>query len=399
MLTMGRLALILTASVVVISSLSATANGGKPDEAATIVARFGIVTDVHYADADPAGTRHYRDSLPKIRHAVRHMSREECQFVVELGDFKDTNAGHNCTRAPSAECTRLTLGYLRRIERAFRRSFRDGPRYHLLGNHEVDVLNQTQVIDRERDGPVLARGPWPGVYSFSPASLSAGSMNLLGVGPSSHPLRFIALNGDFTADGTPWQQLDFPPDGNAEKWNDAHVPPDQLSWLATQLDAAAAASQRVIVFVHYRLDGGPSGPAGHGLGPPLDPGHKPVIDNCSLRNAAAVRQVLEVRHPGLVLATFSGHDHIPDPPWTKVDASSPVYWTHAAMVEGSWRAVGGRINNAYSVVEVSMDCTVTVRGYGNATSSARLAGPPGCNLSSGPALGDFSGAAASRVAP
>ena len=27
---------------------------------------FGIITDVHYADADPAGTRIYRDSLPKV---------------------------------------------------------------------------------------------------------------------------------------------------------------------------------------------------------------------------------------------------------------------------------------------------------------------------------------------
>ena len=27
---------------------------------------FGIVTDLHYADANPSGTRIYRDSLPKV---------------------------------------------------------------------------------------------------------------------------------------------------------------------------------------------------------------------------------------------------------------------------------------------------------------------------------------------
>jgi hypothetical protein len=33
-----------------------------------------------------------------------------------------------------------------------------------------------------------------------------------------------------------------------------------MEWLAEQLEAAKAAEQKVIVFVHYRLDGGPGGP-------------------------------------------------------------------------------------------------------------------------------------------
>ena len=32
-----------------------------------------------------------------------------------------------------------------------------------------------------------------------------------------------------------------------------------MEWLAEQLEAAKAAEQKVIVFVHYRLDGGPGG--------------------------------------------------------------------------------------------------------------------------------------------
>ena len=28
--------------------------------------RFGIITDSHYADREPAGTRFYRDALPKM---------------------------------------------------------------------------------------------------------------------------------------------------------------------------------------------------------------------------------------------------------------------------------------------------------------------------------------------
>ena len=38
------------------------------------------------------------------------------------------------------------------------------------------------------------------------------------------------------------------------------VSTSQMEWLAEQLEAAKAAEQKVIVFVHYRLDGGPGGP-------------------------------------------------------------------------------------------------------------------------------------------
>ena len=38
------------------------------------VVKFGIITDVHYADADPEGTRIYRDSLPKVIKATADIS-------------------------------------------------------------------------------------------------------------------------------------------------------------------------------------------------------------------------------------------------------------------------------------------------------------------------------------
>ena len=66
---------------------------------------FGIITDVHYADADPAGTRVYRDSLPKVEQAVSQMISSEVDFMIELGDFKDTDASHCVVHGPpSAEC-------------------------------------------------------------------------------------------------------------------------------------------------------------------------------------------------------------------------------------------------------------------------------------------------------
>ena len=49
---------------------------------------------------------------------------------------------------------------------------------------------------------------------------------------------------------------------------------------------------------------------GVGLGPSVPAANRAWVDDCSLQNAAVLRAVLE-RHPGLVLATFSGHDHVP----------------------------------------------------------------------------------------
>jgi hypothetical protein len=100
-----------------------------------VVSTFGIVTDVHYADADPGGSRHYRDSLPKMEEATAAITAAKAQFLIELGDFKDTNPQKNATD---------TLGFLDDIEKAIVKGFQ-GPHFHVLGNHDVDVLNQTQV--------------------------------------------------------------------------------------------------------------------------------------------------------------------------------------------------------------------------------------------------------------
>lgn len=49
-----------------------------------------------------------------------------------------------------------------------------------------------------------------------------------------------------------------------EAWDQPNLPTAQMEWLALQLQQAQAAGQRVVVFVHYRLDGGPGGPVGVG---------------------------------------------------------------------------------------------------------------------------------------
>ena len=328
--------------------------------------KFGIVTDVHYADADPEGTRVYRDSLPKMKEALASISSEMANFLIELGDFKDTDANQGCAAPtlPSQHCINITLEFLNTVE-SLAQHF-NGSLYHVLGNHDVDILNQSAVLSREKNSQPLDQGG-PGYYSWSfPAAdnwtgadtdgcivrdeesdsnvwivhadgsrnwLSApspgcyekaliiynvslypkrhggeGAYNLTplqskqvcnrpGPGPncstvprppSVHQgrLRFIVLNGDYTAEDVPWNDLNHPQAGEA--WDKANVPSFQLEWLALQLESASILGQHVIVFVHYRLDGGPFGPVGKGLGPPCPASNRAWVDDCTLENAAVV---------------------------------------------------------------------------------------------------------------
>ena len=128
-----------------------------------LVLSFGLITDVHYADAAASGSRVYRDGLLKVRAATEAFTAAGVDFLVELGDFKDTDAGRCGGRAPDAGCTNLTLGFLDRIEAAVAAGY-GGPRYHVLGNHDVDILNQSAVLAREADGP--AAGGGGGYYSM-----------------------------------------------------------------------------------------------------------------------------------------------------------------------------------------------------------------------------------------
>ena len=238
------------------------------------VASFGIITDVHYADADTSGTRYYRDSLPKVRASIADLASRSTDFLIELGDFKDTDVGSGCGKGKATPaCINLTLSFLATIE-AEMATF-PGPRFHLLGNHDVDVLNQSAVLNATTNSPVTDPGG-PGYYSFDFPFAPEPVGN-------AAPLRFIALNGDYTADDVPWADLD----GGAvpgASWDDAHVPTTQMEWFAEQLQQARASAQRVIVFIHYRLDGGPGGPVGTGLGPTSVP-NRAWVDECTLKNA------------------------------------------------------------------------------------------------------------------
>jgi alkaline phosphatase len=178
---------------------------GGPDRKIQKVC-IGLVADVHYADKNTGGTRHYRDSLAKLSTAVDQFNKAETDFVVELGDFID-----------AADSVDEEIGYLKRIENIYARA--RCPRHHVLGNHCVETLTKEQFLAQ------------------CGASRSYYSFDLEG-------FHFIVLDACFRHDNEPYGKGNF-------KWTDANIPPAELDWLEADL---AETRYPTIAFVHQRLD-------------------------------------------------------------------------------------------------------------------------------------------------
>lgn len=168
--------------------------------------RMGLVTDLHYADKPPAGSRHYRETLAKFAEAAERLQRDKPAFVVELGDLID-----------AADSVSVELGYLARINRDF--SAISKSRHYVLGNHCVYTLTKQEFLD----GVEQQRSH----YSFDGGGI-----------------HFVILDSCFRGDAEPYGRRNF-------KWTDANLPPEEIEWLSADL---AGTPHRVIVFVHQRLD-------------------------------------------------------------------------------------------------------------------------------------------------
>jgi len=217
---------------------SASSRGGG-------AARFGIVSDCHYANADTVGSRYYRQSLDKLSECVEAMNGERVDFLIELGDFKDEDR-------PAVE--EKTISYLRAAEQVFEKF--KGPRHHVLGNHDADSISKEQFLDSVENTRIDAGKTY---YSFD-----------------FKRAHFVVLDANYRADGADYDHGNF-------DWTDANIPAAELEWLKDDLEGARGPA---IVFVHQLLDG----TGAH-----------------YVRNAAEVRAVLQ--SSGKVPAVFQGHQH------------------------------------------------------------------------------------------
>lgn len=203
-LPIGRRAFLEQGTLVLAATSLASANLFATDDSPRL--RVGLVTDLHYADKPPVGTRHYRETPQKLEEARSRFEREKLSFLVELGDLID-----------AADSVDVEQGYLKTINDQFSTLCKD--RHYVLGNHCVDTLTKEEFL-----GGV---GQEKSYYSFDRGGF-----------------HFVVLDSCFRGDGQSYGRKN-------SHWTDANIPPAELEWLEADLTTAG---KKTIVFAHQRLD-------------------------------------------------------------------------------------------------------------------------------------------------
>ena len=168
--------------------------------------RIGLITDLHYADKETRGSRHYRESLKKLEEATQAFQDTHVDFVVELGDLID-----------AAKTAEQELTWLKTINQQFIKM--PGEQHYVLGNHCVTTLSKEDfltTVDQKES-----------YYSFDQGGV-----------------HFVILDACFKADGTPYSPGNF-------HWQNCFIPDAERAWLKSDL---AATELPTIVFAHQRID-------------------------------------------------------------------------------------------------------------------------------------------------
>jgi manganese-dependent ADP-ribose/CDP-alcohol diphosphatase len=260
---------------------------------------FGIVPDIQYCDCNDNGTRFYRNSLDKLMEASQTLNQQDVDFTVQTGDLIDRNISSFST----------ILSYFNEIE---------GPKYHLLGNHDFPVTTD-QVVD-------ILNMPNQ-YYDFKYKNWRFISLDTNDLSLYANP-----------ADSEKYQQaqemynsLKENNEINAQTWNGG-VSEEQLTWLRGVLDKAAQANEKVIVFSHM----------------PVYPANEHNV-----WNDEAV--IAELEAAGNVVAFFNGHNHAGN-----YGVKNGIHYLNLkGMVDTA-------DTNAYSIVRVYKD-RLEVDGFGRET--------------------------------
>ncbi|UCS94596.1 metallophosphoesterase [Echinicola marina] len=246
--------------------------------------RVGLVTDSHYADAEAKGTRYYRESLDKMREFVEVMNDEKVDFVMHLGDFKDQDVNQR---------EEDTLKFLQDIESVYAQF--KGPRYHCLGNHDVDSIRKEQFLSNTENTGIAKDKSY---YSFDQKGM-----------------HFIVLDANYHEDG----RDHFYKDG--VDWTNTNIPETELEWLKADLESN---SLPTVVFCHHPLF-----EYFHGK------------SQMHVNNYERVKAILE--ESGKVMAVFQGHVHE-----ERFECQKGIHYvTQLAMVDGS-----GLKNSSFSILEI-----------------------------------------------
>ena len=239
-----RSALALAALIVILAVL-----GHASGEGEQLAIRFGLFTDLHAHDLDsPLEGKWMSNTEERLRAFVDAMNVWKPDFVIELGDYVNGWLVPGISPGDPARIPDI-LAWTEALYAQF-----DGPRYHVLGNHDVYNLSKQEYLDR-----VCVSETY---YSFDVGAI-----------------HFVVLDVQFAEDGP---DLSHTYTGVA-----GQVPSKEIAWLEHDL---ASTDAMTIVFVHQMLDAY------------VEEWGRPLIGN-----QPDVQTILEL--DGDVVAVFQGHGH------------------------------------------------------------------------------------------
>lgn len=218
-------------------------------DAPTAAVHFGLFTDLHAHDLDsPLEGKWMTHTETRLSAFVDVMNAANPDFVIQLGDFVN---GWVILGADPGDPARIPgiLAWADSLYAAFR-----GPRYHVLGNHDVYNLDKQQWLD-------ILRIPRT-FYSFD-----------------ADGFHFVVLDVQFAEDGSDLASTYTGVAGS--------IPAPELAWLKEDL---ALSGQPTVVFVHQPLDT-----------------YVEAWGRTLVANQAEVTGILSADPD--VIAVFQGHDH------------------------------------------------------------------------------------------
>ncbi|MCI0479536.1 metallophosphoesterase, partial [Candidatus Uhrbacteria bacterium] len=114
---------------------------GFADEPAALVpVRFGLLTDLHAHDLDsPAEGKWMRNTALRLSAFTSAMNEEGVDFVIQLGDFVNGWAVFGVEPGDPGRIPEI-LSWADGLMADFA-----GPRYHVVGNHDVYNLDKAQL--------------------------------------------------------------------------------------------------------------------------------------------------------------------------------------------------------------------------------------------------------------
>jgi manganese-dependent ADP-ribose/CDP-alcohol diphosphatase len=193
---------------------------GAGSAAAGTPFRFGVIADCQYADVDTSGTRHYRESVRKLREAVAALNDADLDLALHLGDFVDRFAESFADVVPIFERLRM-------------------PKYHVLGNHDFQLPLDELLETLRMPAPYhhFRRNGW----RFVVVDTNDVSLYANPEGSEKHELAREILDR-LIAEGAV----------NAQTWNGA-VGAAQLAWLRRVLDGARRRGEKVVLNSHHPI--------------------------------------------------------------------------------------------------------------------------------------------------